>query len=126
MSGELENVVRGFFAAVDALDVDRILNAMAADPQSVDEISRRWLRGNEVNDYLREMARSVTDVQTQVRDPEERNWGDVGAVTCWIEQDYTHNGKRVHCSAPTTIVLRREDGAWKLALFHSLPLPEPL
>jgi ketosteroid isomerase-like protein len=33
-------------------------------------------------------------------------------------------GKAQHVSAPTTLVLRRQDGEWKLALFHSVPLPE--
>jgi ketosteroid isomerase-like protein len=45
-------------------------------------------------------------------------------LTCWLNQDYTLEGSAQHVSAPTTIVFRRVDGEWKLALFHSIPLPE--
>jgi ketosteroid isomerase-like protein len=34
------------------------------------------------------------------------------------------HGTPQHISAPTTMILRRDDGAWKLVLFHSIPLPE--
>jgi hypothetical protein len=49
---------------------------------------------------------------------------DVGLVTCWLEQDYTYQGKKQHVSTPTTTLLRRSGSDWKLALFHSVPLPE--
>jgi ketosteroid isomerase-like protein len=55
---------------------------------------------------------------------EERVWGDTGVLTCWLDQDYTMDGKAQHVSAPTTIVFRREGVEWKLALFHSIPLPD--
>ena len=45
-------------------------------------------------------------------------------LTCWLEQDYTLKGNTQHISAPTTIVLHREAGEWKVVLFHSIPLPE--
>jgi ketosteroid isomerase-like protein len=126
MPGELTDVATDFFAALDAMDADRMMQAVADDPQSVDEISRRWLRGEgEVDKYLRELIGAVSEVRTQLRDPEERVWGDTGLLTCWIDQDYTMNGTPQHISAPTTLVLRREGGgAWKMVLFHSIPLPE--
>ena len=60
----------------------------------------------------------------EIRDPEERVWGDVGVLTCWLEQSYTMDGSAQQVSAPTTLVFRQEGGAWKIALFHSIPLPE--
>ena len=45
-------------------------------------------------------------------------------VTCWVEQGSTLGGVRQQLSAPTTVVLRRAGGAWRIALFHSIPLPE--
>jgi hypothetical protein len=51
-------------------------------------------------------------------------WGDVGLVTFWLEQDYNLEGQRHHISAPTSAVLRWEDEAWKVAVFHSVPLHE--
>ena len=50
-------------------------------------------------------------------------WGDAGVLTCWLEQDYTFKGTKQHISAPTTVVFRRDNGAWKMVVFESIPLP---
>jgi ketosteroid isomerase-like protein len=78
----------------------------------------------EFDSYLRELMASVSDLRTELKDAEERVWGDTGVLTCWLDQDYTANGAAQHVSAPTTVVLRREGGEWKMSLFHSIPLPE--
>ena len=125
MPDELTNVATDFFAALDALDADRMKEMLSGDVQSVDEVSRRWLRGRgDVDNYLREVIPAVSDVGTRLRDAEERIWGETGVLTCWIDQDYTMNGTPQHISAPTTLIFRREGGAWKLVLWHSIPLPE--
>jgi len=125
MPGELNSVATDFFAALDALDADRMTQMLTEDVQSVDEGSRRWLRGKgDVGNYLRELMPAVSDLETQLRDAEERIWGDTGLLTCWIDQDYTMHGTAQHISAPTTLILRRDGGAWKLVLWHSIPLPE--
>src|ERR1051325_10572758 len=116
MSGELANVTSEFLAALDSLGVDRLMATFTDDGQGVDELSRRWLRGrSEVDGYLRGMMGAVSDIRTELRDEEERIWGDTGILTCWLDQDYTLEGKQQHVSAPTTIVFRREGGTWKAA-----------
>ena len=125
MAGELENVAHQFVEALDAMDVERMMRSAADDAQGVDEIARRWIRGrDEIGAYLGHLMTAVSDVRTEIRDVEERIWGDIGLLTCWLEQDYVLEGSAQHVSAPTTLVLRRVDGDWKLALFHSVPLPE--
>ena len=125
MPGQLERTARELLSALDMLDVERLLQLMAEDAQGVDEISRRWMRGrDEIEGYLRQVAAAITDIRTEIRDVDEREWGDTGVLTCWFEQDYTLEGVRQHISAPTTIVFRREGGAWKVALLHSIPLAE--
>jgi uncharacterized protein (TIGR02246 family) len=125
MPGELETVAVGFVAALDAMDADRMMRNAADDAQGVDEIARRWIRGrDEVEAHLQTLMGAVSNVRTELRDIEERVWGDTGLLTCWLEQDYEMEGKAQHVSAPTTLVLRRQDDEWKLALFHSVPLPE--
>jgi uncharacterized protein (TIGR02246 family) len=125
MAGELENVAHQFVEALDAMDVERMMRGAADDAQGVDEIARRWIRGrDEIGAHMGHLMTAVSDVRTEIRDVEERIWGDTGLLTCWLEQDYVLEGSAQHVSAPTTLVLRRVDGDWKLALFHSVPLPE--
>lgn len=124
MVGVLEAATRQYFDFVDRKDAEAIIGAGTEDIQAVDEISRRWLRGiDELGGYIRQTVRMVDDVRTSIGNVHETLSGDIGILTCWIEQDYTFDGKRQHVSAPTTVAFRREGGAWKVVLFHSLPLP---
>jgi ketosteroid isomerase-like protein len=124
MAGELETVVREMFAALDRGDADGVIHMGATDMQGIDEISRRWMRGlDEVGDFIRQLLTMVSGVRSSVNDVHETVIGDVGFITCWLEQDYVMEGTPQHISAPTTMLFRREDGTWKVLLFHSLPLP---
>ena len=124
MAGELETVVHEMFAALDRNDADGVIRMGAKDMQGIDEISRHWMRGlDEVGGYIRQLLTMVNDIRSSVNDVHETVFGDAGFVTCWLEQDYVMEGTRQHISAPTTMLFRREDGAWKIVLFHSLPLP---
>ncbi|MFI5287505.1 MAG: hypothetical protein ACHQ4F_14455 [Candidatus Dormibacteria bacterium] len=79
MPDELRNVAADFFAALDALDADRMMDMLSGDVQSVDEISQRWLRGRgDVDHYLREVVTAVTDVGTQLRDARNAFGGTQG------------------------------------------------
>jgi ketosteroid isomerase-like protein len=123
MAGELTAVVQGLFDALDKGDADTILAHVGTDAQGVDEIARRWLRGpGELTRYVRELLGEVQDVHSEISDVHESQWGDVGLVTCMLDQDYTYEGQRAHITAPTTAVLRREDGDWRIEVFHSVPL----
>jgi len=121
-TGPAETVTT-MFEVFDRMDADAMRAQMASDPQGVDEITRSWLRGREgLEQYLGQLAGSVSDVRSSLTDLAEREYGDTALVTCWLEQDYTTEGKAVHVSAPCTVVLRREDGSWKAALIHAVPL----
>ena len=124
MGGELEAATRQYFDFVDRKDAEAIIGAGTEDIQAVDEISRRWMRGvDELGTYIRQLLKMVEDVRTSISNVHETLLGDIGILTCWIEQDYTLEGKGVHVSAPTTVAFRRESGTWKVVLFHSVPLP---
>jgi ketosteroid isomerase-like protein len=125
MAGELESAARALMARLDSMDVDALIESATDDIQAIDELSRRWVRGKDEGErYMRQMVGALADVRTELRDVEERVWGDTGVLTCWIDQDYTFEGNPQRISAPTTIVFRREDGDWKVALSHMVPLPE--
>jgi hypothetical protein len=125
MAGELVAAVREMFDGLDTGDADLALGRAGDDMQAVDEISRRWLRGGEeVSAYMRGLMGAVQDVHSEIIDPHEATWDETGVLTFWLEQDYTHEGNRQHVSAPSTAVLRRSGGEWKIELFHSIPLSD--
>ena len=125
MAGELESIVRRLFDGLAKGDAKMFVTDIADDAQIIDEISRHWLRGRgKAKEYARQLTQMATDVSTDIDEVSETVWGDTGILTCWIEQDYTLEGERQHISAPTTIVFRREGGAWKMVLFHSVPLSQ--
>jgi ketosteroid isomerase-like protein len=125
MAGDLEKKVREFLRLIDAKDFDEMARMASDDVQGVDELSRRWMRGRgALQDYFKQFGPQLSDIHSTLSDMRETVWGDAGIVTCWLEQDYTYQGKKQHVSAPTTAVLRRIGSDWKLALFHSVPLPE--
>lgn len=125
MADSLEPTVRRMMAAFDALDSDTIDALSTDDAQGVDEIARGWVRGREaMNDYLAQLKGSVSGIRTTITDVQESITGDMGTLTCWLEQDYVLNGQAQHISAPTTVVLRRLGDEWKVCLVHSVPLAE--
>ena len=123
MAGELEAVVREMFSRFDEKDFEGALKSVALDVQRVDEISRHWMRSHgELREYMDRLALAVENVSSEISDVHETMLGEVGVVTCWLEQGYTLEGERTHVSAPTSVVLRREAGEWRITLFHSIPL----
>jgi ketosteroid isomerase-like protein len=126
MSGALETATRQLFDALDRKDADAIIRSAAKDVQGVDEISRKWQRGiDALGSYFRQAFEMVDNIQSTINDVHESVQGETGLVTCWLEQDYTMEGKRTHVSAPTTVAFRREGGGWKFVLVHSVPMPPP-
>jgi ketosteroid isomerase-like protein len=124
MGGPLESATRQLFDALDRKDVEALSQSLAPDVQQVDEISRRWMRGADaLEKYFREAMPMIQDIRSTLGDVNETTHGDIGFVTCWLEQDYTFEEKRTHVSAPTTVVFRQEHDTWKVLLIHSVPLP---
>ncbi len=123
MAGNLETATRELFHALDRKDPEAVIRITAKDAQGVDEISRRWMRGaDELTAYFRQTMGMVDDIHSTINDVHEAVYGDVGFVTCWLEQDYTLEGRRTHVSAPTTIAYRQDGGNWKVLLIHTVPL----
>jgi len=122
--GALETATRQLFDALDRKDTETVIRSAAKDVQAVDELSRRWQRGvDALGSYFRQAMGTVDDIQSTLNDVHETVQGDSGLVTCWLEQDYTLQGKRTHVSAPTTVAFRRESDGWKIVLIHTVPLP---
>jgi ketosteroid isomerase-like protein len=124
MGGALETATRQLFDALDRKDKEAVIHSAAKDVQAVDEISRRWIRGiDALGSYFRQALGLVDDIQSTLNDVHESVQGDTGLITCWLEQDYTVEGKRTHVSAPTTVAFRRDSDGWKIVLIHTVPMP---
>ena len=124
-TGSLEQEVRCLLELLDALDTKSLAEMPTDDAQSVDEITRGWTRGRAaIEGYLSQLEESVSDVHSQMSDIQETVWGDVGLVTFVLNQTYKMEGQEQSISAPTSMVLRRQNGDWKVALIHTVPIPE--
>jgi ketosteroid isomerase-like protein len=124
-ASSLEAKVGRLLELLDALDVNALSAMVTDDAQSVDEITRGWTRGRAALEaYLSQLKETVSDVHSRMSDAQESVWGEVGLVTFVLHQTYTMDGKEQNISAPTTIVFRRQDGDWKIALIHTVPIPE--
>lgn len=125
MAGPLEIAVRQMFTAFDRKNFQDALRVFANNTQVVDEITRKWIRGHEgVAEYVQQLEPVLEGIHTEINDVHEQVWGEVGLMTCWVEQDYILEGKPQHISSPATVVLRREGSEWRIILFHAIPLPK--
>jgi ketosteroid isomerase-like protein len=121
----LEQQVRRIFELLDAMDTDGMAAMLTDDAQGVDEISRGWMRGKDaLEQYFGQLQGMVEGVSSRVRDVHTVESGDCGIVTCVVDQVYTMGGQEQDITAPTSITLRREGDDWKIAVFHSVPLPD--
>ena len=124
-TGSLEQRVGRLLELLDAMDMDGLGAMVTDDVQSVDEITRGWTRGRAaVESHLAKLKGSVSEVHSRMSDAREAVWGDVGLVTFVLDQVYTMDGQQQSISAPTSILFRRESSDWKIALIHTVPIPE--
>lgn len=121
-----EQVVRDMFQALDALEFAQMHTYLADDAQRVDETTGEWQRGREaIQSSFDQMKGVIQRVESRLSSIEPSEWGDAALVTCDLQQTYEIGGETQKIHAPTSVVFRRQDGEWKIVLFHSLPLPEP-
>jgi ketosteroid isomerase-like protein len=121
----LEQEVRALLERLDAMDIESLASMLTEDAQSVDEITRGWTRGRAaIAAYLSQLKHTVSDVHSEMKDPQESDLGKVGLITFVLEQTYTMDGQQQNISAPTSILFRRENDDWKIALIHTVPIHE--
>jgi uncharacterized protein (TIGR02246 family) len=125
-SSSPEETVNELFEALDRLDLDAIESLFDDEPQGVDELSGGWRRGREaLHDYFSQIiSAGLADVRSTIADVHTKNWGDTGVVTLVLDQTYTLEGEQHAIHAPSTIVLRRADDEWRVALVHSVPVDD--
>ena len=45
-------------------------------------------------------------------------------MTLVLDQTYTMNGREETVSAPASMLFRHQDDGWKVALIHTVPIPD--
>jgi hypothetical protein len=121
LEAETERILR----LLDAMELDALGATLTDDAQSVDEITRGWTRGRAAIDaYLKQLRDTVSNIESHARDLHATSWGDTGIVTFVLEQTYTLNQAQQTLEAPTSMVFRRIRDSWKVALIHTVPLPD--
>ena len=68
------------------------------------------------------MKDTFSDARSQLSDLQATVWGEVGLVTA--SGSDIHRWPEESISAPTSRLFRHQDGSWKVALFHSVPIPD--
>ena len=121
-----EQSVRDLFDALDRLDIDAIEASFDEAPQGVDELSGGWRRGRQaLHEYFAQITGAgLSDVRSSLSDLHTEDWGDTAVVTLVLDQTYTLEGAEHAIHSPSTIVLRRSAGEWRVALVHSVPVPD--
>jgi ketosteroid isomerase-like protein len=111
-----------YLRLLDAKDEAGIFSLLADDAQVVDELTRRWVRGRHaIGAALRELFTRVTDLQSTAEDVHVVRWGDIEVETFTLRQVYDLDDVTCWVVSPTTLVWRRIDHAWRLALLSSIP-----
>ena len=111
-----------FLRLIDAKDETAIAHLLAEDAQLVDETTRRWVRGREaIGAALRAQLSRVADIQSTATDVHVERWGDVEVETFVLHQVYDLDDAPCYEVSPTTLVWRRTDRAWRLAVIDAIP-----
>jgi ketosteroid isomerase-like protein len=123
-AASLEQEAHRVFELVDSLDLDGLGAMLTDDAQGIDEISRRWMRGRAALEaYFAQLKDTVSDSRSQLSDLHATRWDEVGLVTCVLDQTYRITGQHERSTAPASMIFRHQDGSWKLALIHFVPIP---
>lgn len=121
---EVEDVVRGAYEAMETMNTEHVRALLADDMQAVDGLMRTWRRGlGEIGAHLGALESSLERWGSDISDMVVRDYGDTAVVTYTVAEKYSFRGVRYEDLAPSSMVLRRVDGNWKIVLFQSIPLP---
>ena len=116
-------LVDEMLAALDRRDAGAVMACMSDDVAGVDETTRSFVRGRgAMTEHLGAQLEAVSSVTSLISDWNETVVGEAAFATCVLHQSYVIGGDTITLVAPTSFAFRVEDGAWRICLFHSVPL----
>jgi hypothetical protein len=122
MKQELEQQVINGFKSFDSMDLSNLFAQLSDDIETVDEISQKWNRGRSaVEANFTMLAGAVSEIKSDLSEFNVLISNEMATVTCLLMQSYKYEGNLVEIVAPTTCVLRLENGVWKFVVIHSIP-----
>lgn len=111
-----------FLRLLDAKDESGIVQLLADDAQLVDETTRRWIRGRDaIGAALRIQLSHMADIHSTAEEVHVERWGDVLVETFVLRQVCDLDEAPCYEVSPTTLVWRRIDRAWRLAVIDAIP-----
>ncbi len=120
-----EKSVIDLFAALDRLDVAAVGELLADDASMVDEITKKWMRGKDtVLASLTPTFAAMQSIRSTLSDLHTYEAVESATVTCVLDQTYVLDGTSTTITSPTTCVLRRVGGTWRMVVMHSVPLAD--
>ncbi len=124
-TSDVEEFVRSAYRAMETVDVAKIRTMLADDLQAVDGLMRTWKRGvGEIGQHLSALESSLQRWGSEISDMQVRDYGETAIATYLVEEKYSFQGREYVDVAPSSMVLRRVDGQWRIVLFQSVPLPQ--
>lgn len=121
----LEKLTRQLYTHLDLGDYEGLASMLDADCQLVDQVSRTWVRGRDaVHEYLHAVGPKVSELRSTLSDVSPTDMGYCGLVTSMLHQEYRYDGRPAWVTSPTTLFFVRDGDDWRIALLHSIPLPE--
>jgi len=118
-----EQFVLDLFKSLDRLEP--FFDFLTDDVICVDEISKKWMRGKQAAiETWTPILAAMESCKSTMSDIHVDMAGDLSIVTGMLNQTYVFDGQQVTINAPTTFILRKEQGALKAYLLHTVPFPE--
>lgn len=121
----LEQIAGRMLELLDSMDLDGLGAMLTDDAQSVDEITRGWTRGRAaIEAYMSQLKDSVSRCNVADEWRPRSRLGRRWAGHLRTRSDLYDGRSAAFHLAPTSLLFRFQDGDWKIALIHTVPIPE--
>lgn len=117
-----QQIVIDMFKTLDRLEAEPFFEFFSHDVTIVDELGKKWIRGKvaaveawtPIMGAMQSCSSALSEIHVDIA-------GDIAIVTCMLDQTYVFDGQSTTITAPTTCLIRKDNGAMKISLVHTIP-----